>query len=310
MQSVDDPKLSRNFGFWSADEQQALLSADVALAGVGGDGYLLGLSLVRMGVGRMRIADPEVFELENFNRVPGARHANLGRPKVDCFVEDAVDINPALKLEVFEEGVTEDNLAEFLGGADLVIDESELTKIEIGVSIADAARMAGIPNLHVMNIGFAAQVTSFHPTRTPTLRDMIGVSEDTPVEEIARCGLKLASVLPFLPPYLDEDVFIAAAGGAPLPSIVQGVNLASALGASQAFLHLTVGADGSRRPEPLWFPDILYIDSLTGQSTVSTDIARTHAESIRRMRLNKSQGRLTRLEYPLRTAVSGDTLTK
>jgi len=302
MQSVDDPKLSRNYGFWSADEQQAILAADVAVAGVGGDGYLLALSMVRMGVGRLRIADPEVFELENFNRVPGAKHANLGRSKVDCFVEDAMEINPAIKLEVFHEGVTVDNVDEFLGGAGLVIDESELTRIEIGVTIADRARLLGIPNLQVMNIGFAAQVTSFHPTRTPTFRDLIGAAEDTPVEEIARRGLSLASVLPFLPPYLDEDVFLAAAGGAPLPSIVQGVNLASALGASQAFLHLTAGAAGSNRPEPLWFPKILYIDALTGQSTVSTEISRTHQESIRQMRSNKRQGRLTRLQYPLPSA--------
>lgn len=308
MQSLDDPKLSRNYGFWSADEQQALLGADIAVAGVGGDGYLLGLSLVRMGVGRIRIADPEVFELENFNRVPGARHTNLGRRKVDCFVEDAVDINPSVKIEVFDEGVTAGNVADFIDGADLVIDESELTRIEIGVAIADRAREVGIPNLQVMNIGFAAQVTSFHPTRKPTFRDMIGVAEDMPLEEVARRGLTLGSVLPFLPPYLDEDVFVAAAEGAPLPSIVQGVNLASALGASQAFLHLTVGVDGSHRPEPLWFPRILYVDALTGQSTVSTDVSRTHLESIRQMRLNKREGRLTRLEYPLPTAFSADGL--
>lgn len=299
MQSVDDPKLARNYGFWSADEQQALMTADVAVAGVGGDGYLLGLSLVRMGVGRLRIADPEVFELENFNRVPGARHANLGRPKVDCFFEDARDINPSLKLEVYDEGVTGGNIAEFLHGADLVIDESELTKIEIGVTIADRARASGIPNLQVMNIGFAAQVTSFHPVKHPTFRDMIGVPASLPVEQVADRGLELPSVLPFLPPYLDEDVFTAAAEGAPLPSVVQGVNLAAALGASQAFLHLTTGVTGSHRPDPLWFPRILYIDSLTGQSTVSTDIARTHDESIQHMRLNKRRGQLTRLRYPL-----------
>ncbi|MCP4964682.1 MAG: hypothetical protein GY926_06985, partial [bacterium] len=87
MRSVDDPGLARNYGFWSAAEQQALLSANVAVAGIGGDGYLLGLSLIRMGVGTLRVADPEVFELENVNRVPGAIHPNMGRPKVDCFFE-------------------------------------------------------------------------------------------------------------------------------------------------------------------------------------------------------------------------------
>ena len=299
MPSIDEPRLARNYGFWSAAEQQALVAADVALAGVGGDGYLLGLSLVRMGVGRLRIADPEVFEAENINRVPGANHPNLGRRKVDCFFEDALAINPSLKLEVYPEGVTADNLGPFLHGADLVIDETELTRLELGTMIADRARHLGIANLQVMNIGFSGQVTAFHPTRRPSFRDMIGVDEDTPLEEVADIDLDLRRVIPFLPDYLDDIVLTAIDEGAPLPSIVQGVNVAAALGASQAFLHLVAGAEGSVRPEPVWFPEIVYSDSLSGETLRSFDITSSHDRSRAAMSANKRKGRITRLRYPL-----------
>jgi molybdopterin/thiamine biosynthesis adenylyltransferase len=299
MPSVDEPRLSRNYGFWSPAEQQALLASDVAIAGVGGDGYLLGLGLVRMGAGRLRIADPEVFEAENINRVPGANVPNLGRRKVDCFHEDAMAINPSLKLEVLPEGVTRDNIGAFLDGADLVIDETELTRLELGTMIADQARRLGIPNLQVMNVGFAGQATSFHPTRRPTFRDMIGVDDTTPLDEVANIDLDLRLVLPFLPEYLDEGVLTAIARGAPLPSIVQGVNVAAALGASQAFLHLVAGTEGSHRPEPIWYPEIVYVDSLTGTCRRSSDTPRTHDLSLETMRANNRRGLITCVQYPL-----------
>ncbi len=40
--TIDSPEFSRNYGFWNEDEQRALLSAHVAIAGVGGDGFQLG----------------------------------------------------------------------------------------------------------------------------------------------------------------------------------------------------------------------------------------------------------------------------
>ena len=299
MRSIEDPEFERNYGFWSADEQQALLSSDIALAGVGGDGYLLGLSLVRMGVARFRIADPEVFEPENFNRVPGANHPNLGRPKVDCFYEDAYAINPAVKVEIFNGGVNTENVTAFMDGADLVIDESELTRLELGTMISDEARRLGIPNLHVMNIGFAAQVFSFDPASRSTFRQMIGVDDSVSLEEVGAMSLDLSTVLPFLPDYLDLTVFEAVNAGAPLPSIVQGVNLASALGTSQAFLHLTARVPGSRRPTPVWFPNVLYIDSLTGQVQRTSNVAQSHEISLKRVRANNHQNTVTRLRYPL-----------
>lgn len=263
--TITSPEFSRNYGFWSEDEQRALVESRVAIAGVGGDGFQLGLKLARMGVSKFSIADPEVFEPENVNRVEGATASSVGRDKADVFRERVLDINPDAEVETFLSGVTPDNVEPFMQGASLVLDESELTRPEIGTLIARRARLQGIPDLLVMNIGFAAQVTSFAPTSTWTFERFMGFTPETPLAEIAEAGVDLSRCLPYIPPYTDLRSLQAVQGEdgaepASLPSISIGVDLASAIGSAQAFLHLTSGVSNRRR-SPVWAPRVAVTDA-------------------------------------------------
>ncbi|WP_336661592.1 ThiF family adenylyltransferase [Leucobacter sp. USHLN154] len=262
---TEAPQFSRNYGFWSEDEQRALIESRVAIAGVGGDGFQLGVKLARMGVASFSVADPEVFELENVNRVEGASTATLGRRKAEVFRERVLDINPEAEVRTFFDGVIPENIADFMQGASLVLDESELTKPEIGSLIARRARMQGIPDLLVMNVGFAAQVTSFAPASPWTFERFMGFGAEMPLDEIADAGVDLARCLPYIPPYTDLRSLRAVAGEdghepASLPSISIGVDAASAIGSAQAFLHLTAGVANHRR-SPIWAPRIAYTDA-------------------------------------------------
>lgn len=263
--SLASPEFSRNYGFWSEDEQRALTESCVAIAGVGGDGFQLGLKLARMGVSRFRIADPEVFELENINRVEGATVSTCGRPKAKVFRDRVLDINPEAEITTFLTGVTPENVDEFMLGASLVLDESELTRPEIGSLIARRARHQGIPDLLVMNVGFAAQVTSFAPESSWTFERFMGFPSEAPLDEIAEGGVDFARCLPYIPAYTDLRSLRAVIGEhgatpAPLPSISAGVDLASAIGSTQAFLHLTARVSRRRR-SPVWAPRIAYTDA-------------------------------------------------
>lgn len=263
--SITSPEFSRNYGFWNEAEQQALLDARVAIAGVGGDGFQLGLRLARMGVTRFSIADPEVFEPENVNRVEGAATSSFDRKKAEVFRERLRDVNPSAEVDVFLSGVTPENVEDFMRGASLVLDESELTKPEIGSLIARQARAQGIPNLLVMNVGFAAQVTSFAPNSPWTFERFMGFRSDAPLEDIAAGGVDFSRCLPYIPPYTDLRSLVAVQGegGAPpasLPSISVGVDVASAMGSTQAFLHLTSHVSNRRR-SPVWAPRIVITDA-------------------------------------------------
>lgn len=270
MNSVGSPEFSRNYGFWSEAEQQALLNCRVAIAGVGGVGFQVGTKLARMGVSSFSIADPEDFEPQNANRVPGATTATYGRSKAEVFREQVREINPDAVVHVYRDGVTVDNVGEFLSGATIVFDESETTHPEIGTTIARTARAMGIPDILVVNVGFAAQVTAFHPRGRFTFERFMGLSETAPLDEIAASEVDYSRFLPYIPPYSDLRGLVAMTTEAPdgsrvsLPSISPGVDLASAIGTTQAFLHLTAAAGiVNRRRRPIWAPRLAYLDAYT-----------------------------------------------
>ena len=289
-------RFTRNYGFWSQQEQDALRTSRVAIAGVGGDGYQLGLSLVRMGVRSLTIADPEVFEVENMNRVPGARVENIGRLKTDCFVEDARRIDPDVSIHVLNAGVDKSNVRELVDGADLVLDESELTSVELGAMISDEARRQNVPVLIVMNVGFAGQVTAFDPAG-PGYREMMGIPDDEPIDAVAKRTLDLSRCLAYVPPYADPSALGAVLDGAPLPSIVQGVNQAVALGSSQAFLWLTRSVLNNR-PAPVAFPSVQFVDSLSGESRIVDSVVESYGRSLTDMAENAAAGKNPIVTYP------------
>lgn len=290
-------RFGRNLGFWSVEEQEVLRHSHVAIAGVGGDGYQLGLALVRMGVGALTITDPEVFEAENMNRVPGARLGNIGRSKSQCFVEDALEIDSDVSISVVDGGVSQDNVTDFVSKADLVIDETELTRLEIGAMLSDECCRQKVPVLVVMNVGFAGQVTAYHPSG-PGFREMMGIPADEGLEHVAKRHVEFGRCIPYLAPYTDGDVLEAVENGAPLPSITQGVNQAVALGASQAFLWLTRGV-ANKRPEPVTYPAVRYVDSLTGESGTVLDVPDGFDRSLTRMSASSKERKTPRVRYPI-----------
>lgn len=304
MRSPASPEFARNYGFWSEQEQQALIGSRVAIAGVGGVGYQLGSKLARMGVSSFAIADPEEFEPQNANRVPGASTLSYGRSKAEVFREEVRAINPRAVVHVYRDGVTVDNAAEFLEGATLVFDESETTHPEIGTTIARTARRLGIPDLLVVNVGFAATVTAFHPRSRFTFERFMGLPEEAPLDEIARAQVDFARFLPYVPPYSDLRGLVAMTSEGPdgvrpsLPSIAPGVDLASAIGSTQAFLHLTAAAGlSNRRRAPIWAPRLAYIDAYSLKARVIRASRATHLRHVLAAALRDRMGRNPRAAY-------------
>ena len=97
---------ARHLGLIAPDEQARLRRARVAILGMGGVGGIHLVTLARLGIGSFRIADPDGFELANFNRQYGANMRTLGRNKAEVMAEEARAINPELDLRVFAEAVT------------------------------------------------------------------------------------------------------------------------------------------------------------------------------------------------------------
>lgn len=262
------PEYQRNFGFWNEAEQLALSDSVVAIAGAGGDGHDLARAIAMMaGPKEIRIADPEAFEPENSNRVAWADTTTYGKSKADVLEEGINAIRPDTKVVSYKDGVTVDNVEDFVGGADLVLDESELTYLHIGTALSREAKKNSIPTLLVMNIGFAAIATSFDPAARYDFEKMMGVPKGMPLDEVSELEVDFSRCLPYLPSYGDIAALKAVESGAPLPSVVQGVKIASALGSTESFLHLTQSVKNKRR-SPTFAPQWRYMDAMNGKSGV------------------------------------------
>lgn len=277
MLNAANPEFSRNLGFFSQEEQQYLNDSAVAIAGAGGDGGMLAVQLARLGVGEIRLADPDPFEAENINRQACCTTQTLGINKAQAVGDYIKAINPDIKVVVERRGIQPENIDEFLDAADLLIDETEFTMHALGVALARKARQFNMPNLMVMNIGFGATATTFHPAGE-TFEQMLGIPGDMPLDEVANQEIGLERWLPYLAPYIDIDVLFKVANGEKsAPSVAPGVALAASVGAVQATLNLFEGQD-NRRPQPVYYSGVLAMDAMTRESRIIDNPSESYYE--------------------------------
>jgi molybdopterin/thiamine biosynthesis adenylyltransferase len=156
---------SRNIGWVTRAEQQILRSKRVAIAGLGGVGGSHLLTLARLGIGRFSIADFDRFALANFNRQAGAMMSTLEQPKAEVLARMARDIDPEIDVRRFDEGMTPDNLDEFLRDVDLYVDGLDFFAFEARKAAFDACAERGIPAITVAPIGMGAALLIFLPNR-------------------------------------------------------------------------------------------------------------------------------------------------
>jgi hypothetical protein len=93
----------------------------VAIVGVSGTGSPLVEMLVRLGVGRVLLIEPDVVSEENLNRIVNATRADIGRRKVDV-IGDAIE-RVGLSTEVVRipSYISEREVVEAIAEADFVI---------------------------------------------------------------------------------------------------------------------------------------------------------------------------------------------
>jgi molybdopterin/thiamine biosynthesis adenylyltransferase len=119
--------------------------------------------LARLGVGRFSIADPDTFDVANFNRQYGATLHNLGRGKAESMAEEALQINPELDLRVSSGPITPENVADFLDGASVVLDGIDFFAFDSRRLLFREARERGLWAITAGPIGFGSAWIVFDP---------------------------------------------------------------------------------------------------------------------------------------------------
>ena len=147
---------SRHRGLISAEEQAVLQGKRVAIVGQGGVGGVHLITLTRLGIGGFHIADPDRFEVANFNRQFGATMRTLGQNKATVMAEEARAINPDLELRVFAEAITPENIDALLDGIDVVLDGIDFFSLDTRRLVFREARRRRIWAITAGPIGFSA----------------------------------------------------------------------------------------------------------------------------------------------------------
>lgn len=160
---IYEEAFSRNIGWLTQQEQQALRQKRVAIAGLGGVGGVHLLTLCRLGIANFHLADFDTFDIANFNRQVGAAVSSVGLNKLDVMVQQARDINPELEIKEFSQGVTAENIDDFLDGVDIYIDGLDFFAFEAREMTFAKCAERGIPAVTAAPLGMGTAVLNFLP---------------------------------------------------------------------------------------------------------------------------------------------------
>jgi len=147
--------LFKNEGAFSRAQLDRLGQARVAVAGLGAFAFGA-VNLAQLGVGHLRIADPDTFERHNANRQPLATVSNQGHNKTDQVEKWIRDLVPEVHLEAFPEGVTLENLERFVDGVEVVVDAVDFLRPEVKLSLHRLCREKNIPVVTGLLVGRGA----------------------------------------------------------------------------------------------------------------------------------------------------------
>lgn len=126
--------------------QKRLREARIAVLGVGGLGGRAAWELACCGVGELRLVDGDLVETSNLDRQIQYTEADLGKRKVEVMASRLRAFNSAVRVEAtFGRIESEARLADYIAGADVVIDAADWPAHEIEFWCNAACFAAGIP---------------------------------------------------------------------------------------------------------------------------------------------------------------------
>jgi hypothetical protein len=227
--SFNTLRLDRNHNKLTREEQARLRTLRIGVIGVSA-GHSIAHVLAMEGLaGELRLADFDTLELSNMNRIP-ASVIDLGVNKAVIAARRIAEIDPYVRVVVEPEGIHADNLATFLDGLDLVVEECD--SLDVKFMVREEARERRIPVIMETSDRGVLDVERFdlEPSR-PIFHGLMGDMDFTTLAQLS-LEQKSAYVLRMLGP---RDV--SARGAASLIELGQTVT-----GWPQLASEVTLGA--------------------------------------------------------------------
>jgi adenylyltransferase/sulfurtransferase len=145
----------------------------VLICGCGALGSVLANTLVRAGIGRVRIVDRDFVELSNLQRQVLFTEQDVAEnlPKAIAAKQRLAQINSEVEVEAIVADVTAANISELLQGVDVIADGTD--NFETRFLLNDASFHFGIPWVFGGCVGAEGQTATIVPGETSCLRCLI-----------------------------------------------------------------------------------------------------------------------------------------
>lgn len=118
---VRNPLFKRNSKMNLLQIRSHLSKFAVGIAGAGGLGSNCAVALARCGIGKIVICDHDVIEAGNLNRQYYFSD-QVGRCKAEALRENILRIDPSIKVVVYKEKITRNNVVSLFGGCDIIVE--------------------------------------------------------------------------------------------------------------------------------------------------------------------------------------------
>jgi adenylyltransferase/sulfurtransferase len=153
------------------DGQKILSKSKVAIIGCGALGTTIADSLVRSGVGHIRLIDRDIIELNNLQRQNLFNEHDVGLPKAYVAAENLKEANSEIKIEYIIDDVNHKNIVKFIKDVDVVLDGTD--NMLIRFLINDACVKHNIPWVYGGAIETYGMTMNIIPQKTPCFRCII-----------------------------------------------------------------------------------------------------------------------------------------
>lgn len=167
-------RTNRNIGWISQEEQFQIKNSIIGVAGCGGMGGLVASILVRLGVGEVRIADSEEFDISNINRQFAATAGTVGKSKALETARMLREIADDTRLLVYPTGINEMTVSDFIRDCDIIFDEIEFWAIGSRLLLHGEASRFNVPLITCSSVGFGSRLFYFDH-KGMSIENMIGM---------------------------------------------------------------------------------------------------------------------------------------
>ncbi len=147
--------------------QRALRGASVLVSRVGGLGGVVAYELAAAGVGRLVLAHAGEARPSDLNRQLLLTHDGLGKSRVESARRRLLELNPRLDVVAADENVSDENAADLVAQADVVVDCAPLFEERMRLNAQAVGQRK--PMVEAAMYELQGQITTILPGSTPCL---------------------------------------------------------------------------------------------------------------------------------------------